>query len=509
MISFKLFLSNSETRILFEYLFRKEITQTKFPASIKSLDVSITWKEAVGDYTHYPIVICRFGNGMTYNSEDNRVYHTIGFDAESIKNIPKTPTEEVNIVPQYEIEKKFHPLNLFTREEFIAAFLQGNDIAHYFKTNQRWFSITNDFQTSCQLSETGRYMRDVLEFLNLKENSSHFITLTYFISQMLRQRITIIRELRPSPTELAKLLFELKDKKERTYIQLLKDFGEVFNKISFEVRPVENKENERQIWMRENEKEFLIEETASGHYAGLFLLYNILGKSEHFIIFDEPETHFHPSRIIELGKRLMKISENNDNQIMIITHSPLLLDFSIFSNKFNQIIYVKKQNHVSKAISGPCDYNPKIISHHFKPEIFFEKCSVLVEGPSDEYTIKAISDANDNVLKKESIALVNTGGKDQLGPYIELHKIYGIPYVGMADNDYKDDRSDVIIMCEELEDEIERLGWKRKRDKNGGKEKISAEQAYEFIFDLATSDKNKLEQSKLWKVVSLAKEKAR
>lgn len=506
VISFKLLMSNFEAKVFFEYMFRREITITEFPEIIRSFSILITWGESVSDYGSSPTVICRFDNGLTYNSKGGRVYHTSGIDIDLIENIPKL-AQEITTTLQYLTEKKFDGGALFTQEEFITKFLAGDDIKNYFNVGEESFSLTNNFQTHCQLSDAHRYMRDVLEFLNLREDPSHFIELTYFISQMIRNRVAIIRELRPSPSEFAKLLFELKDKKESAYIQLLKDFGEIFPNSSFQIRPVKDKENERQIWILENKKEFLIEETASGYYAGLFLLYNILEKSEYCIIFDEPETHFHPSRVIELGKRLMKISENNNNQIIIITHSPLLLDFSIFSNKFNQVIYVKRQNHVSKAICGPCNYTPKIISHHFKPEIFFEKCSILVEGPSDEYTIKAISDANDNMLKKESIALVNTGGKNQLGPYIELHKVYGIPYVGMADNDYKDDKDNVIIMREELEDEVERLGWKRKRDKNGGK--IRAEQAYEFIFDLATSDKNKLEKSELWKVIASAKEKAK
>ena len=257
------------------------------------------------------------------------------------------------------------------------------------------------------------------------------------------------------------------------------------------------------ILISEKDRHFQLENSASGYFAGLYLLFTIYGQKEHTLFFDEPETHFHPSKLSVLSDKLSELSSSDRNQMTIITHSPILLDFSMLRRDFVKVIYLKRNTDVTEIFQPNAKFIPKMKSYHFDSRVFFERGCIIVEGPSDEYTIKAISDSYDQLLKKSSIALVNAGGKDQVEPFIVLLKEYGIPYVAMVDSDYAGMSEGVIKLELDLEQEFEKLGWERKIHDNGGKEKIRAEKAYSFIIDYLKSQPNKIkfEKSALWQVI--------
>lgn len=509
LISLSITLSDKEFKLLAELLFNKNIDVQSFPEEIKSLQIIVDWEHVVNDVLNPQKIFCRFGNGLTFWGVNQSVVFYTNETKEKDKlptNLPPNIIGDPLTMNQYYGEHKFTADRMFSTDKFIDAFLKGDSLEPFFKVNNKKISIISENEVKYNSQNPQKYESNIYDFMGLQKNSGTFVTLWYFLTRLLSNGIDIVREIRPEHKQLADLLFNLKSEKEQNYDKLKTDFGNIFEGTIFQVRPNQKQKDVKEIWIIENNKEFLLSESASGYYAALFLLYAILNKEDHFILIDEPESHFHPTKVRQIGEMLMALSTLNQNQVSVITHSPLLLDYSLLDSSFSNVVYVRKNLGISSAFFTPDNFKPTLTKHHFDPEVFFEKCSILVEGPSDEYTFKAISNAYDSIFKKNNIALVNVGGKGELESYMQILNVYKIPYVAMADDDYSGDKTNVIMLNKDLEDEIEILGWPRRISLDGKKEKIRPEKAYNFIYDLIVKNngKSKIESSKFWNIIQLA-----
>ena len=81
-----------------------------------------------------------------------------------------------------------------------------------------------------------------------------------------------------------------------------------------------------------------------------------------------------------------------------------------------------------------------------------------MEGSSDYFVQRAISDYYDGWLEKHNIVLVNCGGKNSIPIQADLHQRYGIPYHCMADSDYTGNMANVTRLEVDLEAELEKIG---------------------------------------------------
>lgn len=259
--------------------------------------------------------------------------------------------------------------------------------------------------------------------------------------------MTTTKELRPYYNELAKILFELKtvSGNEGRESLLESGFSKIFPDVSYDVRQQQAQhtigdQNEPKIMIRENDKVYPIEESSAGYFEVLYLLSNIVHAQDSFLILDEPALHLHPPKIRQLAKALKELVVKSGNQVLLITHSPYFIDYSMVSaeNKTSGMVYIKKQKEISKVFYKPQDFEFGLKPHLFKPEIFFSKCNILVEGPADYATLAAISDRMDNFLDEHDIALLDVGGKGNIKRFILLFETYGIPHIAMVDNDYTD-----------------------------------------------------------------------
>jgi len=343
---------------------------------------------------------------------------------------------------------------------------------------------------------------DTFDLLKIKKESGRYITIWNFIGQILANSISIIKDTRPTTEFLADSIHKWRDQHEVEYQNLKDDFTSVFPNTTFHLQK-NPKNNHTTILISEKERSFPLENSASGYFAGLYLLFTIYGEKENTLFFDEPETHFHPTKLEVISNKLSELATSGSNQMTIITHSPSLLDFSVLQNDLFNVVYMKRDSNFSSVHQPKQGFVPKIKPYHFEPSVFFERGVIVVEGPSDEYTIKAISDSYSQLLKKSSIGIVNAGGKGQVEPYVSLLKQYGVPHVAMVDSDYSDKSDGIIKLEQDLEHELEKLGWNRKTHENGGKEKIHAENAYNFIIQLLKDDSKKIEfeKSPLWQVI--------
>ena len=97
------------------------------------------------------------------------------------------------------------------------------------------------------------------------------------------------------------------------------------------------------------------------------------------------------------------------------------------------------------------NFDLKLKPYIFNPEIFFSKLCLFVEGPGDEYAIRALDESKNNVLEENDILLVNVGGKENIEPYISLIENYELPHIIMVDKDYaKKQTADTIKLSDDF-----------------------------------------------------------
>lgn len=194
-------------------------------------------------------------------------------------------------------------------------------------------------------------------------------------------------------------------------------------------------------------KHFPIDQVGSGIKEVIYLLTTAYGVKNSVVMLDEPAVNLHPPMM----RAIMRHLENskNENQFIIITHSPELLRYELFEAS-GQVHYVKKLNHVShlKSLSGDSknafEENRRKFKHQIDMRIFFGKCIILTEGESDKNLLTGIAqffEDTDNTLNlnTQDIIIVSVGGKPNFPKYRQYLDAYEINHIIMADNDAKED----------------------------------------------------------------------
>ena len=182
----------------------------------------------------------------------------------------------------------------------------------------------------------------------------------------------------------------------------------------------------------------------AGIRESLFLLSKCMGKDET-ILMDEPATNLHPLQIKSLMNKILKYKSEyaeKSNQIIIITHSPVLASLEMMDNM--NITRIQKTGGSSRAIQ-PNDEDRKWLKdnlgafHLLKTDIFFTKGVVLVEGPSDRIFLETLLSHSETLgIVEKDLQIIDVEGKKSFPKFELLLKIFDIPYIILADSDGKD-----------------------------------------------------------------------
>lgn len=231
---------------------------------------------------------------------------------------------------------------------------------------------------------------------------------------------------------------------------------------------------------------FRLQDSAAGYYQALSIFSELISQNQSLLVLDEPTVHLHPTKIRRLANILSKNINMYGNQVILTTHSPYFVNVSLFKRGRTLIrVHKEKDNLTSKVVNKPSKFNLRLKSHHFNPDIFFNKVSIFVEGPGDESALTAISDNLNDVFNREDILVLNVSGVENVGPYIDLIKAYKIEHVIMVDSHYnKALTKDTIKLQGDLEDEMRKTGWSGK--------KIGPKEAYDHISRIMKRSKNKV-----------------
>lgn len=495
--------TNEEMKMVFQSIFGSEIKQTSFPDELRTIDVVINWEDTVKEEPYPNFISYRLQNGLTIISQgDNNIVfdsHLIfqNNEAEYQKMIDKYKHQSYN---QF-VKNIPHAYSLLENNtigsdiKLFEACAKGESLEPYFRINKNSFTRVqlaieyNDAQPTPAGSE-------VADYLDLNKQSTHRIKLSYLINTIIRKNFVTIKEIHPSYVELVNRLVELRNIYYVDYEELQKVFRDLTNGIQLRVAkrtPQGQTSSDEFILLEDNNKMYSLQESASGHYALIYILHSILNKPNCFIMIDEPEVHFHPILITQLNESLNKLALERNNQIVIISHSPKFVNYDLIdSAQFSRLISVIRTNDFSEVSSSSASFQPALKRHLFNPEVFFGKCSMIVEGSDDYFAMKAISDYHNGLFEKYNITLTHCWGLGNVPAMIEIHNEFKIPFLAMVDSDYADNMDNVVKLPQRLEEEYQKLGW------SGSKVK---DDAYPFMEELLKNGGlDKLKLTTLWPV---------
>lgn len=192
---------------------------------------------------------------------------------------------------------------------------------------------------------------------------------------------------------------------------------------------------------------------------------------------DEPEVHLHPFLQRSLIGYYKRILNNQDvdfcsllkilfgidglsGQLLIVTHSTdALID------DYRNIIRFYKKNGDTIVVSGfslNTGISPQIEKHlimHFPEvrEVFYSRCSILIEGETEYGCMRDFSAKLGISLDESQISVINAHGQGGIKPFQILFEKFGIPSVIVYDSDVREGKiqTDRTFFTNELCFEVE------------------------------------------------------
>lgn len=180
----------------------------------------------------------------------------------------------------------------------------------------------------------------------------------------------------------------------------------------------------------EGKRRVTIDRLGQGFRRIFTILLYVFHPEFQIVMIDEPETHLHPAMV----ERLLWAMQNSQaGQIFFTTHSPLF----VTPNTLPQVVRVIKDDHGTVAFPFVhAYYDAARLVQELNAdnlEIFFADKVVMVEGMSDRLLLRGLIDAF--YQGDKDIKVVQTQGKGNMQIYIDLLKIFNIPFAIVLDRD--------------------------------------------------------------------------
>ncbi len=195
----------------------------------------------------------------------------------------------------------------------------------------------------------------------------------------------------------------------------------------------------------EGKRRATIDRLGSGFRRIFTMLLYIFHPSYSIVMINEPEIHLHPAMI---DKLLWAMQNSNAGQIIFTTHSPLFITPATLP----QVVRVIKEDMSTKAFSlsgSHFDYQRLLQElNSDNLEMFFADKVILVEGVSDKLLIRGLIDRF--YVGDKDIKVIQTHGKGNIKIYLDLLKIFKIPFVIVLDHD--------VINTSDLREIVRHLG---------------------------------------------------
>jgi len=237
---------------------------------------------------------------------------------------------------------------------------------------------------------------------------------------------------------LADALMHLKmgNPRERKKFELVKKkFTELFPTLRFEVAQERPNVIPRIVVEKiPTNYEVPVDRVGAGIGEIVILLTHLVATEEGVFGLDMPELHLHPHSQRLLLEFLKEHSKNN--QILIVTHSPLFLD-PTYTDNMMLVREFKGETIVTQLPEKYLDKEEKIrLQRHldiFNREFVFSRASLIVEGPTELGAMPIFSKALKKDFYKYGVSLIRTG--KHFGLFVKLLEGLFFPYFVMSDRD--------------------------------------------------------------------------
>lgn len=169
---------------------------------------------------------------------------------------------------------------------------------------------------------------------------------------------------------------------------------------------------------------------------------------KHIILFEEPELYLHPSNKRKFRNTLYDIAEQEDYQIICVSHDPQLIDLNrkhtslarfVKLDDGRTIIYQAGDDVFAK---DPETKDRVLMINRFNPhvcETFFSDEVILVEGDTEAIVLRSLIETH---YPESDLFVLNTGTKNNIPFFIDVLSHFGINQHVIHDSDerylYKD-----------------------------------------------------------------------
>lgn len=155
---------------------------------------------------------------------------------------------------------------------------------------------------------------------------------------------------------------------------------------------------------------------------------------------EEPENHIAPHHIGKLVKRFKQLSNNDNSQVVLTSHSPAVV--KRIEPEDLRYLRIENNDRVLQTIVSGIQL-PQAIDESYKyikgaiqayPELYFAKLVVLGEGNSEELLLPKFFDLLGKEIDSSQISIVPLGGR-HVNYFWKLLKSLKIPYITLLDFD--------------------------------------------------------------------------
>lgn len=204
--------------------------------------------------------------------------------------------------------------------------------------------------------------------------------------------------------------------------------------------------------MHDNDIVLPFEFAAAGTFETLLLSTALFAKEDAIILLDEPALNLHPIRQRHLLDSMTLSNSQNRNQVIIITHSPFLVDQSRLDTTW-RVSRVEGHTTLLSLAKTFEKLRPNELRRAAlrlgNPELralLFARGVILVEGLSDKIVIQTLDRNSESRLEGNEWTIVEVGGKESLSLYGAIAKALGIPFAAVVDNDAIEQRDKLLLL---------------------------------------------------------------
>ena len=450
-------ITDLEAKMILQVLMNKYIESEKIPKSWKCLTIILSWQDLGDDVAPYNATFYFQSRvAVTFRLSEHIAFYCPSFNTEN----PEQFLDEMCSLTYNEVANRTKNIgaNAKIQDEPNIVQMTDKQLLEFFGHEEtNYMGNLKGGYITCNHDERRSHVLELAGYMGLKPEQNVAITPLRLVAKITEGHFISVEEMHPDYRQLTEQLFKLKSEDEHAYTALKEFFEEIFNGTEIMVEQSKTDDKERAIWITENEKQFKIEDSASGYLEATYILYKVLNSTDCVIFLDEPEIHFHPVKIKQIGHVLLRLTENSHNQIIVISHSPKLVDFRLLAPDYPSALFVIAKNNAASLVSSPRRLDIKLGPHLFEPEVFFSNAVFLVEGPGDKFVIRAISDKFGGFLDRYGVVVVSCGGVSGIDPYIQLLKAYSLVYYGLADKEYSGGDSKITKLDDKLETELQTI----------------------------------------------------